>query len=741
MPPAPLPRARGASWGRPPTTCPASRASARATPRKWINQYDGLDNVVAHADEITGKEGEALRDHLGDVIRNRQLNALVRDLDLDGAARPTWRCSRGTAHEVHTVFDGLEFRVLRDRLFETLDVRGAEVDDSGFERRRHACSAPARSRGWLAEHAPRQRRVPACTSSGLLGRRHRRRRWSVALAAADGTAAWFDAGRARRPTTSRRSRPGSADPARPKALHDAKGPMLALAARGWTLRGLDQRHRARRRTSSGPTSAPTTWPTSRCATSSASCGRRPPTPASSAFDDDRTTPTPRETAMLHARAVLDLADALDDGARGARRHPAARRGRAAAGRRARRDGAAPASPSTRPPRARSRRTSAARCKAAADEAYAVIGKEINLGSPKQLQVVLFDELGMPKTKRTKTGYTTDADALQALFAKTEHPFLRHLLRHRDVDPAAPDRRGAAQDGRRRRPHPHHVQPDDRGDRPAVDRPTPTCRTSRSAPRRAAGSARASWSAPATSALMTADYSQIEMRIMAHLSEDAALIEAFHSGEDFHSITAVAGLRRRRRRRHRRDARQDQGDELRPGLRPVRVRPVASSSSIEPGEARGLMDEYFETLRRRPRLPRAASSTRPARTGFTETILGRRRYLPDLTSDNRQRREMAERMALNAPIQGSAADIIKVAMLGVDRAHREPRACARGCCSRCTTSSCSRWRRGSATALEALVRARDGRRRRADRAARRLGRHRPHLARRRALTGGRARSPG
>ena len=156
----------------------------------------------------------------------------------------------------------------------------------------------------------------------------------------------------------------------------------------------------------------------------------------------------------------------------------------------------------------------------------MIGKEINLGSPKQLQVVLFDELGMPKTKRTKTGYTTDADALHGLYAKTEHPFLRHLLRHRDVDPAAADRRGAAQDGRRRRPDPHDVQPDDRGDRPAVlDRPEPAEHPDphRGGPPDPRGVRRRR---RATSALMTADYSQIEMRIMAHLSEDAGLIEAF-----------------------------------------------------------------------------------------------------------------------------------------------------------------------------------------------------------------------
>ena len=112
-------------------------------------------------------------------------------------------------------------------------------------------------------------------------------------------------------------------------------------------------------------------------------------------------------------------------------------------------------------------------KDAADEAFAVIGKEINLGSPKQLQVVLFDELGMPKTKRTKTGYTTDADALQALFVETAHPFLSALLRHRDATRLKMHCRRAAQVGRRRRAHPHDVQPDDRGNRPAVvDRAQP-----------------------------------------------------------------------------------------------------------------------------------------------------------------------------------------------------------------------------------------------------------------------------
>ena len=108
---------------------------------------------------------------------------------------------------------------------------------------------------------------------------------------------------------------------------------------------------------------------------------------------------------------------------------------------------------------------------------------------------------------------------------------------------------------------------------------------------------------------------------------------------------------------------------------------------------GLMDEYFQTFGGiRDYLGGVVEEAR--KTGFTETIMGRRRYLPDLTSDNRQRREMAERMALNAPIQGSAADLIKVAMLNVDRAIQRGRACGHGCCSRSTTSSCSTSPRGS-----------------------------------------------
>jgi DNA polymerase I len=166
-------------------------------------------------------------------------------------------------------------------------------------------------------------------------------------------------------------------------------------------------------------------------------------------------------------------------------------------------------------------------------------------------------------------------------------------------------------------------------------------------------------------LMTADYSQIEMRIMAHLSEDAQLIEAFRSGHDFHSITAAKVF----------DVPADEVTlEQRAKIKAMNYGLAYGLSAfglsqqlkIEPSEARVLMDDYFQTFGGiRDYLGGIVDEAR--RSGYTETIMGRRRYLPDLTSDNRQRREMAERMALNAPIQGSAADLIKVAMLDVDAA--------------------------------------------------------------------------
>ena len=300
---------------------------------------------------------------------------------------------------------------------------------------------------------------------------------------------------------------------------------------------------------------------------------------------------------------------------------------------------------------------------AAAEAYAVIGREVNLGSPKQLQEVLFDQLGMPKTKKIKTGYTTDAAALTDLFARTQHPFLEHLLAHRDAIRLRQTVEGLLRS----------VAPDERIHTTFQQTVAATGRLSSADPnlqnipiRTEAGRQirRAFVVGDGYETLLTADYSQIEMRIMAHLSGDEGLIDAFRSGEDLHSYVGsrVFGV---------------PTDEVTPAMR-SKIKAMSyglayglssfglsQQLSIEVSEAATLMQDYFSRFGGvRDYLTGVVDVAR--QTGYTATILGRRRYLPDLTSDNRQRREVAERMALNAPIQGSAADLIKVAMLGVDR---------------------------------------------------------------------------
>jgi len=626
------------------------------TAAKWLTTYDGLEGVINAADQIKGKAGDNLRAHLGDVMRNRRLNALVTDLDLelvpaDMAVRPWDR------QEVHTLFDGLEFRVLRERLFETLESE-EEVDGSGFDLDGATLAAGAVA-GWLAEHA---------ADPGARTGVHLRGQWGagtgrvegVALATAGGAAAYADL--AVLDADDETALAGwLADPDRPKVLHDAKGPALALAAQGWPLAGL---------VSDTALAAYLVRPDQRSYDLADLTLRylkrelrTEQAPAEEALFDTGDAEDLAATAMLHARAVLDLAEALDTAIDEHAAGPLlARVELPLVGLLGTMEQVGIAVDTAHLEALQAQFD--AEVRRAADAAYATIGKEINLGSPKQLQTVLFDELGMPKTKRTKTGYTTDADALAALYVKTEHPFLEHLLRHRDVI-----RLRQTIDGLLKT-----VQPDGRIHTTfnqtiaATGRLSSTEPNLQNIPIRTEEGRRIREGfvvGPGQECLLTADYSQIEMRIMAHLSEDALLIEAFRSGRDFHSITAarVFGV----------DA-DAVTVEMRAKIKAMNYGLAYGLSAfglggqlgIEPSEARGLMEEYFETFGGiRDYLGGVVDEAR--RTGYTETIMGRRRYLPDLTSDNRQRREMAERMALNAPIQGSAADLIKVAMLDTQAA--------------------------------------------------------------------------
>jgi len=623
------------------------------TAAKWIATYDGLENVINRADEVAGKAGENLRAHLDDVIRNRRLNRLVTDLPLELAPKDLGRVEWDRQAAL-AMLDELEFRgELRTRILDTLAPEDEPEVEGGFE-----LAGETVAPGGLAAHLadlgtdPVGLYVRGSWGSGT-GRVD-----GLAFAQADGRAAYVDV-----PGLSAEDDGALAgwlaDPARPKIIHDANGPLLALGAHGWQVAGL---------TTDTAMMAYLVAPDQRSYALADLTLRHLKRELKQETGDDQgllfeTGDEVAESAMLHARAVLDLAVTLQSelSDRGGTQLLAEIElplvgvlvGMEKVGIAVDHDLLTGFESEF-----------ADAVRAAATDAYEVIGKEINLGSPKQLQVVLFDELDMPKTKRTKTGYTTDADALQGLYEKTEHPFLAHLLRHRDVTRLRQTVEGLlktiAEDGRIHTTFNQLIA--------ATGRLSSTDPNLQNIPVRTEEGRRIRQAfvvGPGWEELLTADYSQIEMRIMAHLSEDAGLIEAFNSGRDFHQVTAarVFGVEPTEVNTEMRAKIKAMNYGLAYGLSAFGL---SQQLKIDTGEAKGLMDEYFETFGGiRDYLAGVVDEARG--TGFTETIMGRRRYLPDLTSDNRQRRETAERMALNAPIQGSAADIIKVAMLNVDRA--------------------------------------------------------------------------
>lgn len=626
------------------------------TAAKWITQYDGLAGVLAHADGITGKAGESLRAHREQVALNRELNHLLVDLDLplgpeDLAVRPWDRAA------LHEKLDALEFRTLRDRLFAMLP------DEGGDERAATAAAldlvptGPGELRAWLDARA---QEVLGVDVRGL-GAPGRGDAWGVALADAAGQAVSYDL-TVVDPQDEATLVEWFGDASRGKALHGAKEAWHALDGRGIALRGVrfDTELAAYlcqpdRRAYDLPDLAIGYLRRELGATDAASDGQ-------GALDLEVDGADEGRRAAVRAAAVRDLVDVLggevaDRGAEGL---------------------LAELELPLQDVLARMERTGIAidtaylsglerdfdaQVQAAAADAYAVIGREVNLGSPKQLQEVLFDQLAMPRTKRIKTGYTTDAAALTDLFARTGHPFLEHLLAHRDAirlrQTVEGLLRSVGDDGRIHTTFQQTIAATGRLSSADPNLQNIPIRTE--AGRRIR---RAFVVGPDYETLLTADYSQIEMRIMAHLSGDEGLIEAFRSGEDLHSYVGsrVFGVPTDEVTAAMRSKIKAMSYGLAYGLSSYGL---SQQLSVEVSEAAALMADYFERFGGvRDYLTGVVDAARA--TGYTATILGRRRYLPDLTSDHRQRRETAERMALNAPIQGSAADLIKVAMLGVDR---------------------------------------------------------------------------
>ncbi|MCU1687072.1 MAG: polymerase [Amycolatopsis sp.] len=650
--------------GDPSDNLPGIPGVGEKTAAKWIKQFGSLGELIDRIDEVKGKVGDSLRANLDAVMLNRHLTELIRDVELE--LRPDALELRPWDRDaVHRLFDELEFRVLRDRLFATLSSAEPEAEE-GFDV--SGSAVPVGTLGaWLTAHASGGepvglsfRTTGASVSADVVG---------FAFATADGEGAYLDVSTMDE-SDDRALAAWLADASLPKVGHSMKVALHALLARGWALAGLAM---------DTALAAYLVRPGQRSfelddlvlrylqrelrSEADGGDGQLSLLDGGSAEDADEQA---LQAELVKARAIAELAGALRTELEGI--------------------GAVQLLGEIELPLleviteleaagiavdveqlTELEEHYAVRVRQAADLAYEVIGKQINLGSPKQLQVVLFDELDMPKTKRTKTGYTTDAEALQGLFEKTEHPFLAHLLEHRDATRLRVTVEGLikslADDSRIHTTLQQTIAATGRLSSVDPNLQNIPVRTEEGRRIRDAFVVGSGYSE-----LMTADYSQIEMRIMAHLSGDEGLIEAFNTGEDLHTFVASKAF-------------SLPPEEVTPELR-YRVKAMsyglayglsayglAQQLKISNEEAKEQMEAYFARFGGvRDYLQTVVVDA--AKVGYTETIFGRRRYLPDLNSDNRQRREMAERMALNAPIQGSAADIIKVAMLNVHQALAE-----------------------------------------------------------------------
>ena len=641
------------------------------TAAQWINKYDGLDNLLARADEIGGKRGAALREHMDDVIRNRRLNRLLTDMDLevgpaDLARRPT------NVAAVDRLFDSLEFAHLRAKVREVSGigmrdrpiVEAVESSASEAQIEVHLADASCDITAWTSARAP---------LALLIEGDVRPTRGDVSRLVLAGTNDALVVDTAELSPAQERAVADVLAQASSLIVHDAKGTRHALAARGWTLGevGFDTM-----------LAAYLAHPDQRSHKLEDVVSRvlglvleEETRAADALFDMDEIGAGPSAAQVRAGR----LAAAL---------HPLAHKLRATLDERGETsllvDMEMPLSIlleemetigiaadadvldglSTELGKA---------VDAAREGAWMAAGREVNLSSPKQLQEILFDHFGLPKTKKTKTGYTTNADALADLWVKTEerggagHDFLGFLLTHRDriklkqmVDSLSAT---IASDGRI---HTSFSQVAAATGRLASSDPN-----LQNIPARSADGMRirgAFVAGEGFESLMSADYSQIEMRLMAHLSGDEALIEAFNSGEDLHRTmasmvfgTPVADVTGEERSRIKATS-----YGLAYGLSSYGL---AAQLGIPVPEAAALRERYFERFGKvRDYLEGLVTQARA--DGYTQTMFGRRRYLPDLRSTNRQRREMAERAALNAPIQGSAADIVKIAMLDVASALSE-----------------------------------------------------------------------
>ncbi|MBG9318863.1 DNA polymerase I [Corynebacterium belfantii] len=635
--------------GDPSDNLPNIPGVGEKTATKWIVQYGNLDSLLAHADEIKGKAGNSFRECLDQVRMNRTLTEMVKDLELPYAPDQLER-KPADASAIVSKFDELEFGLnLRDRVIHAVDAQG-NVSEESVEDKPEVVIDHEKLASWLANRAGQSLALyvrghgsPAsgdAESAAIVDKQFH----AVALDFGDldadddqAFAQWI-----------------ASDS--PKYLHEAKAVFHMLAGRGYTLNGIEhdtaiagyllrpgqrtydlkdvyQRHLQRQLGGSSESGQLSLLDVpdaqelvdNAVAILELSKSLTVQLQAIDAYELYREMELPLVGVLARMEAtgicvdVATLREQRDAFVEQVREEESAAR------------------------------------ELAGDET-------LNLSSPKQLQVVLFDTLGLPKTKKTKTGYSTAAKEIESLAVKNPHPFLDHLLAHREFQKMKTTLDGlikaVGDDGRIHTTFNQTVASTGRlsSTEPNLQNipvRTPAGRKIRSAFVVGQG----------YESLLTADYSQIEMRVMAHLSEDPGLIEAYQTGEDLHNYVGSKVF----------DVPVDQvTPELRRRVKAMSYGLVYGLSAfglsqqlnIPAGEAKVIMESYFERFGGVKRyLDQVVEQAR--KDGFTSTLFGRRRYLPELSSDNRVARENAERAALNAPIQGTAADIIKIAMLRVD----------------------------------------------------------------------------
>lgn len=621
------------------------------TAAKWLQVFGDLETVLAKSDEITGKVGESLREHRALATRNRRLNHLVRDLDLELEFESLVLTSVDEA-KVREVFAKMHFKTLTERVLRLRGPNGSQTNGLG--------KAPVGSDAKTEIKAPQTAKIfdtleipesKSANAEELMKWLSKQQRVGFELEDRNGKLVMGFASKADRFTLSAEATTeitnwlSTGD--NKKVLFDLKGTKRILLAHELDIAGvqddvlllayllnpvrrnyfvddiaLEQLGLVIERSDpnqlipeAGADPSLDAW----LAISLADSMRaKVNSEGQLAVYEDIELPSSNTLALMEFQGIAidtpKLQELFD--------------------------------------------TLSSEVATIAKEAYKIIGKEINLASPKQLQTVLFDELGMTGTKTLKTGFSTNAAALTELFEQNGHPFLEKLLAHRDstkLKQMVETLLKAVEDDSKI--HTTYVQTGTATGRLSSENPN-----LQNIPIRNPRGAQIRDSFVASEGfemLLTADYSQIEMRIMAHLSEDPGLIEAFNNGEDLHRFVGsrIFGVEP-----------TDVTADMRAQVKAMSYGLVyglseyglAKQLGLSNADAKQLMKDYFERFGGvRRYLAKVVEDAKAV--GYTKTLHGRRRPFDDLNSSIFQVRENARRAALNAPIQGTAADVMKLAM--------------------------------------------------------------------------------